>query len=184
MDQHDHHNIVVSANSSGVASNNTSSSLATIVETPQHNEVETVIHEDGIGSSRSSTLSGVDPELPPQPVTSPPEDNSSATSLQLIVEQLYGRCQVLERERDRTHGDNTGSLGVGEGVLGRRIGSRTGHGATQNNGTMLHMQQQNRSDQVRLFHNLCRQCQTGFMNQTQQQQQQEEGTTTTTTTME
>jgi hypothetical protein len=75
------------------ARNEKNTEMRTSVSTPLRSRASFLKYPSTSGAQRE--------EPPPDPVTSPRNDSGDpdTASLQIIVEQLFGRCQLLERER-------------------------------------------------------------------------------------
>jgi len=81
-------------------------SMSDLMERHENGEQHALVASSRKTSSEAQSTSLV--EMPPSPVRTPmqsrrhsqnPLDEISASSLQVVVEQLYSRCQLLERER-------------------------------------------------------------------------------------
>jgi hypothetical protein len=117
-------------------------------------------------------LNAVDDQHEPEPVTSPHQspdvtsmamEDFSSSTLSLVVDQLYSRCQLLERERTELMEVSLDLLQSAKQAnaaeLDAALATAQRHAAEE----VIKMRAQNQQDQWRLYHKLCGKCQHGVL---------------------
>lgn len=119
-----------------------------------------IIHETVTGVSGASS-----DEAEPSPVDTPylvnlpsQEPASNESALQLIVEQLYGRCELLERERIEMMEATLDLLESARDASTAELEAALATARRRATDEMVRTREQNYQDQERIFHRLCTQC--------------------------
>lgn len=101
-------------------------------------------------------------ELPPTPVEtprhSPPSDLGSTSSLQLVVDQLYGRCQHLERERTQMMEVTLDLLEAARQANAAELDAALATARRKSMEEVNRITKQNQIEKERLYQRLCGQC--------------------------
>ena len=104
-------------------------------------------------------------EAPPLPVETPlltKHSSSGASSndpsLQLVVEQLYGRCQLLERERMEMMEVTLDLLESAREANAAELEAAVATARRMSTEEIMRIRQRNRMEQERIFHKLCSRC--------------------------
>lgn len=120
-----------------------------------------VIHELSGCESDESTTVWFDDENPPMPVATPLLRGHDAglskhdSTLQLVVEQLYGRCQLLERERVDMMEVTLDLLESARDANSAELEAALATARRKSAEEMVRVRDQNRQEQERIFHKLC-----------------------------
>ena len=115
-----------------------------------------MIHEE---DSNTETTDEPKPKRPPalkHLSSQVPISNESA--LQLVVERLYSRCEMLERERISTMEATLDLLESARNANGTELDAALATVRRRSTEEMLRIRHENYQDQERIFHRLCTQC--------------------------
>jgi predicted nucleic acid-binding Zn-ribbon protein len=99
-------------------------------------------------------------EFPPSPVETPmpKEGTAKVTQLQLVVEQLYGRCALLERERVEMMAVTLDLLESAREANAAELEAALATARRKATEEVIRVRQQSRQEQEKIFYRLCNKC--------------------------
>lgn len=101
----------------------------------------------------------------PEPVNSPmnSHDQEDTSKLGLFVDQLYGRCQLLERERTELMEVSLELLQTAKESSAAELDAALVSAQRKASEEIEKVRQKNQQDQWRIYHRLCGKCQRGML---------------------
>lgn len=117
--------------------------------------------EDPSGSATSDCCHS---DAPPDPVSTPmPTRNSESSALDLVVQQLYRRCQLLESERAQIMEVTMDLLETARDANTAEIDAALVVFRQKSSEELVQIQERNRTTMASLYQRLCGKCQHGML---------------------